>query len=108
MEKKYYDVSKVVLGKSGRVELNEAELAELEKKNLTDSVAGGQLWTSPEVDPTFGINWFSCDGSTNAGENCTNGWSCEGSSNVDHCKNVWDCDAGSNQQECSNSRSCTP
>lgn len=32
MDKKYYDVSKVVLGKSGRVELNEAELAELEKK----------------------------------------------------------------------------
>jgi hypothetical protein len=98
MEKKYYDVSKVVLGKSGRVELNEAELAELEKKNLTDSVAGGQYLS--QFQP-IGINWFRCNESKNAGENCTNGWSCRRSSNVDHCKNVKNCDGGKNSQVCS-------
>jgi hypothetical protein len=107
MSRKYYDVTKITLGENGKIELGGEELAALEQQQIEVMTAGGQFTPNPG-ETQFGINWYSCDGKTNGGQSCTNGWSCEGSKNIDDCRNVWDCDVGRNDQECSNSRSCNP
>jgi uncharacterized membrane protein len=106
MAKKYYDVSNITISDTGKVKLKSDDLVSMEKEQVQILMAGGQEFTPRPDETQMGINWFTCDGMRNAGQNCYNGWSCEGASNVDHCLNVWDCDAGVNTQECSNSRSC--